>query len=49
MYRFEFRIIEKLSSGLMVGFSYYPVDEENNFSELNIYLLVIVLHFKFYY
>ena len=33
----------------MIGFSFYPIDEENDFSELNIYLLIVVLHFKFYY
>jgi hypothetical protein len=35
-------------NGLLIGIEYYPVDEFNDFSELNIYLLFIVLHFKVY-
>jgi|TARA_R110000824_G_scaffold24457_1_gene86143 hypothetical protein len=44
----EFAIIEKFSSGLLVGFSYYPNNEDNEFNELNIYCLLFALHFKFY-
>ena len=35
-------------NGLLLGIEYYPIDEFNDFSELNIYLLLIVLHFRVY-
>ena len=34
-------------NGVLLGIEYYPM-EETGFSELNIYLLFIVLHFKVY-
>ena len=48
MKKIEFAIIERFALGILIGFSYLPEDEENNFDELNIYLIFIVLHFKFY-
>ncbi len=48
MKRIEFAIIERFALGILVGFSYLPQDNENDFSELNIYVIFIVLHFKFY-
>jgi|TARA_B100001094_G_C17861515_1_gene637655 hypothetical protein len=48
MKKVEFALIERFSLGILIGFSYLPYDDENNFSELNIYVIFIVLHFKFY-
>ncbi len=48
MKRVEFSIIERFALGILIGFSYLPEDFETNYSELNIYLFFIVLHFKFY-
>jgi len=45
---FEFAIIDRSLIGLLVGFSYLPKTNDEDYSELNIYLLLIVLHFKFY-
>jgi len=35
-------------NGLLFGIEYYPIDQENDFVELNIYLLLFVIHFKVY-
>jgi hypothetical protein len=35
-------------NGLMLGIEYYPIDELNDFAELNIYLILFVLHFRVY-
>jgi len=48
MKKIEFAIIERFALGILVGFSYLPEDETTNYSELNIYVIFIVLHFKFY-
>ena len=48
MKKVEFAIIERFALGILVGFSYLPDDETTNYSELNIYVIFIVLHFKFY-
>ena len=48
MDKFQFGIMEILSTGPLLGFSFYPIDEKNNFSELNIYLILFGLHFRFY-
>ena len=48
MKRVEFSIIERFALGILIGFCYLPEDLETNYSELNIYLFFIVLHFKFY-
>lgn len=34
--------------GLLLGIEYYPIDENHDFSELNIYLIFFVLHFRVY-
>jgi hypothetical protein len=34
--------------GFLLGFKYFPKITEEDYSELNIYLLFIILHFKFY-
>lgn len=48
MKRVEFSIIERFALGMLMGFSYLPEDRETNYSELNLYIIFIVLHFKFY-
>jgi len=46
--KFEFSIIERFTVGPLIGFSYYPIEYEKDYTELNIYCIVFVLHFKFY-
>jgi hypothetical protein len=46
--RFEFVILERFLIGPLFGFSYYGKEHKKDFEELNIYLIFIVLHFKFY-
>ena len=48
MKKVEFAIIERFALGILIGFSYLPEDEHTGFTELNIYVVFIVLHFKFY-
>ena len=48
MKNWECTILEKLSTGPLLGFSYYAADEYNDFIELNIYLILFAIHFKFY-
>jgi len=48
MKRVEFSIIDRFDLGILIGFSYLPEDFETNYSELNLYIIFIVLHFKFY-
>jgi len=37
-----------MPNGLLFGIEYYPVDDEQNYSELNIYIIFIVLHIRIY-
>ena len=46
--KWEFNILDRSLIGLLVGFSYLPKKTDSDYTELNIYLLIIVLHFKFY-
>jgi len=48
MKKVEFAIIERFALGILIGFSYLPEDEHTDFTELNIYVVFIILHFKFY-
>ena len=48
MNNFQFGIMEILSTGPLLGFSYYPVDDQTEYSELNIYLILFGLHFRFF-
>ena len=43
MKKIEFAIIERFALGILIGFSYLPEDESSDFSELNIYVIFIVL------
>jgi|TARA_R110000787_G_C13328008_1_gene437091 hypothetical protein len=44
----EFAIIERFSTGPLLGFSYYPKFNNNDFEEINIYLILFAFHFKIY-
>jgi|TARA_R110000796_G_scaffold183881_1_gene300464 hypothetical protein len=44
----EFAIIERFSSGPLLGFSYYPKEFDKDFTEINIYCILFALHFKLY-
>lgn len=35
--RYEFAIIERFSIGPLLGFSYYPKEDEKDFHELNFF------------
>jgi len=48
MGNFQFGILDIISSGPLLGFSYYPDDEQTEYAELNIYLILFGLHFRFY-
>jgi len=37
-----------IPNGILFGVEYYPIDAEQDFSELNIYLLILVIHFRVY-
>ena len=45
----DFSIILLLPNGINVGINYYPANEEYNFEELNIYLLIVQFKWRFYY
>ncbi len=46
--KYEFAIIDRFFIGPLIGFSYYGKDNDRDFEEFNLYLIFIVLHFKFY-
>tara|TARA_R110000744_G_scaffold270372_2_gene383554 strand:- start:2703 stop:2852 length:150 start_codon:yes stop_codon:yes gene_type:complete len=48
--RYEVAIIDRSVSGFtfIVGFSIHPKDHENDFLEINLYFLFLVLHIKIY-
>ena len=48
MSKIEFSIIDRSMIGMLIGFSYLPKNDAEDYSEINIYLLLIVLHFKIY-
>lgn len=37
-----------MPNGFLFGIEYYPVEIDSEYSELNIYLIFIVLHFRVY-
>lgn len=43
----EFGIVFNFD-GFLLGFKYFPKNFEEDYNEFNIYLLFIILHFKFY-
>ena len=46
--KWEVAVIERISTGPLLGFSYYPKEDINDFDEVNIYFIIFALHFKFY-
>ena len=46
--KWELSIIDRSLIGLLIGFSYFPKKDNDDYTELNIYILIIVLHFKIY-
>ena len=45
----DFSVILLLPNGVNVGVNFYPADIEHNYEELNIYLLIVQLKWRFYY
>ena len=43
----ELRIIDRSKVGILIGFSYFPKDEEEDKNELNIYLLLVCISMKY--
>ena len=46
--KYEFAIIERLSTGILIGFSFYTKENKDDYNELNIYCILFALHFKLY-
>jgi len=44
----DFSVILLLPNGLNLGFNYYPSDDTYEYEEMNIYLLIIQLKWRFY-
>ena len=44
----DFAIINRFYDGPLLGFTYFPAEDEIDYTELNIYLIFIILHFKLY-
>jgi len=47
--RYEVALILQESIALIFGFTIHPKDYDNDFLEINFYLVFIVLHIKLYY
>tara|TARA_R100001086_G_scaffold234223_1_gene156337 strand:+ start:6021 stop:6164 length:144 start_codon:yes stop_codon:yes gene_type:complete len=45
----DFSVILLLPNGFNIGLNYFPADEEHNYEEINIYLLIVQLKWRFYY
>jgi|TARA_R100000951_G_scaffold58788_1_gene49449 hypothetical protein len=37
-----------IPNGFLLGLEFYPIEIDQDYNELNIYLFLIVLHFRFY-
>jgi len=48
--KYEIAIIDRTQQcyAFIIGFSIHPKDDENDFLEINIYFLFLVLHIKIY-
>jgi|TARA_R110002020_G_scaffold368359_2_gene580221 hypothetical protein len=44
----DFSVILLLPNGLNFGFNYYPSDANYEYEEMNIYLLIVQLKWRFY-
>ncbi len=45
----DFSVILLLPNGLNIGFNYFPATEEYIYEEVNVYLLIVQLKWRFYY
>jgi len=45
----DFSIILLLPNGINLGFNYYPANTNYEYEELNLYLLIVQLKWRFYY
>ena len=45
----DFSIILLLPNGINLGFNYFPANEEFNYDEINIYVLLLQFKWRFYY
>jgi hypothetical protein len=45
----DFSVILLLPNGLNIGFNYFPSDENYDYEEINIYLFIVQLKWRFYY
>ena len=45
----DFSIILLLPNGINLGFNYYPANTHYEYEELNLYLLIVQLKWRFYY
>jgi len=44
--KIKFALIERFLDGPLIGFTYFPPTLQQEWNELNIYLIFIILHFK---
>mgnify|MGYP001166901060 FL=1 len=44
----DFSIILLLPNGINIGFNYFPANEEFQYEEVNIYLLIVQLKWRYY-
>ena len=43
---YEFRILSLIPNGMVLGWQVYSYTEEYNFNEINLYLIIIQLQFR---
>lgn len=48
MGKFEIAFIERFTVGPLLGFGFYPKQNDNDFDELNIYCIFFAIHIKYY-
>ena len=46
--KYEFAIIERFTVGPLLGFSYYPKEDLNDYHEFNVYCILFAIHIKLY-
>ncbi len=44
----DFSVILLLPNGINIGFNYFPMDKEHQYEEVNIYLLIVQLKWRYY-
>jgi hypothetical protein len=45
----DFSLILLLPNGINIGFNYFPANEEFQYEEVNLYLFIVQLKWRFYY